>query len=362
VIIGAGPAGSAAAIRLMQLGIHDVVLTDRSTFPRHKTCGSGISPKGIQVLKQLEVLDTILPQSYKVSGLRLVTPGGRELSLSGGEETAALICSRRTLDHALVQHAQSHGARFIPDFAANELLYEGSRVAGFNSLDGRSVRARFTVVANGAHSKFVVNTGPRRMMQTIMGWWDDVPFEPQHVEMVFDKMLTPCYGWLFPESKSRVNIGICYDDPQHSKNGRALFQHFLDKHYRTRLAGAVQIGQWKGYPVSYSYRVGQLQSPGRLIAGEAGRMTHPATAEGIYQGMLSGMMAAETLKKAMSNPEHEQQAWSEYEERCRQAFGTSFWCAKLWRGAVRAKLLDAAVDLCRRPAANRAFNRLMSQM
>jgi flavin-dependent dehydrogenase len=147
-------------------------------------------------------------------------------------------------------------------------------------------------------------------MQAIMGWWEHVPFKSNHVEMVFDKMVAPCYGWLFPETEKRVNIGICYEDESHTKNGRTLFCQFLDKHYRTRLAGAVQAGDFKGHPISYSYRISELHSPGRLIIGEAGRMTHPATAEGIYQGMRSGMIAAEAVRDVVQGIKNEQNSWT----------------------------------------------------
>src|SRR5205823_1936375 len=155
--------------------------------------------------------------------------------------------------------------------------------------------------------------------------------QPNHVEMVFDKMLAPCYGWLFPEIETRVNIGICYEDPGHNKNARTLFEQFLEKHYSARLARAVQVGDWKGHPISYSYSVGELHSPGRLVIGEAGRMTHPATAEGIYQGMRSGVIAAEALRDVLSGSTDEADAFAAYEARCRRAFGASFWSARIWR-------------------------------
>ena len=69
-------------------------------------------------------------------------------------------------------------------------------------------------------------------------------------------------------------------------------------------------------------------------------MTHPATAEGIYQGMRSGMIAAEALRDVLSDSVNETQAWAEYEARCRRAFRASFWSAKLWRGVVTSPLLD----------------------
>ena len=361
-IIGAGPAGTAAAIHLGQLGVTKVVLVDRHDFPRDKTCGSGVSPKGIEVLKSLGVWEQVEQDAYWIKGLRLVTPGDREVFLSGGDDAAAIICCRRTFDHLLLKRALLLGVEFLPNFETQELLSEGGRVAGFIARDGRVVRARYTVVANGAHSTFTVNERPKRLMQAIMGWWERVPFEPNHVEMVFDRIVTPCYGWLFPESGTRVNIGICYEDWDHSKNARKLFAEFLDKHYRARLAGAVQIGDWKGHPISYSYRIRSLYSPGRLVIGEAGRMTHPATAEGIYQGMRSGMIAAEALLDVAKGVATEPEACATYETRCRRAFGASFLSARVWRLAVKSPLLDWLVSIGRRPMVKTALGKLMAQM
>ena len=361
-IIGAGPAGTAAAIHLGQLGVRNVVLMDRYDFPRDKTCGSGVSPKGIGVLKALGVWPDVFPQAYWINGLRLVTPGDREVYLSAGDAAVAIVCCRRTLDHILLKRALSFGVRFIPHFEARTLLHEAGRVSGVVAANGMIVRARYTIVANGAHSGFAVDQRPKCVMQAIMGWWDQVPFTPNHVEMVFDRMVAPCYGWLFPENGTRVNIGICYEDPRLERNARTLFQQFLKKHYRSRLAGAEQVGDWKGHPISYAYRLGPLCSPGRLVIGEAGRMTHPATAEGIYQGMQSGMIAAETLQAVLSQPEHESQCWSAYEARCRRTFHVSFQCAKIWRRAVRSPVLDWIVGFGQRPMVKSALGRLMAQM
>src|SRR6476620_11007592 len=100
-IVGAGPAGTAAALHLGRLGVKNVVLFDRHDFPRDKTCGSGVSPKGIEVLKDLGVWKDVERSAYWIKGLRLVTPGDREAYLSGGDAAAAIICCRRTLDHLL---------------------------------------------------------------------------------------------------------------------------------------------------------------------------------------------------------------------------------------------------------------------
>src|SRR6266404_4017558 len=62
-------------------------------------------------------------------------------------------------------------------------------------VDGREVHAKHTVVADGAHSQFCIDRGRRRLIQAIMGWWEGVIFEPHHIEMIFDRMVAPLYGW-----------------------------------------------------------------------------------------------------------------------------------------------------------------------
>ena len=343
-IIGAGPAGLATAVHLGQLGVDRVVIVDRANFPRDKTCGSAVSPKGREVLKALCLDDAVERESYAISGLRLVTPRGHDVTVASPEDVA-VICNRRTLDHLLLNRAQASGARFLGNFEATHLLQRGDRVVGFRSTDGREVRAAYTVVADGAHSRFACERGPQQLIQAIMGWWEGVPFRSHHVEMIFDRQIAPYYGWLFPESPDRVNIGICYEDRRLEHNARQLFQGFINKHYRERLQGAKQVGTWKGHPISYATRLERLTSPGRIVVGEAGRMTHPATAEGIYQGMQSGMLAAQALNDILKIRAEPARALRDYERACRKAFGISFRGARLWRGLISSGGLDVLAGM-----------------
>jgi flavin-dependent dehydrogenase len=351
----------ATAVHLGQLGVDRVVLVDRLDFPRDKTCGSAISPKGCEVLAELGLSDTVTRESYAISGLRLVTPHGHDVLVSSPQDVA-LICCRRTFDHLLLQRAQETGAVFLGNFEASFLLQRRDRVVGFRSADGREVRVEHTVVADGAHTRFACERGPRRLIQAIMGWWECVPFRSHHVEMIFDKSIAPYYGWLFPESPGRVNIGICYEDPELARNARELFEDFLARHYRERLAAARQVGAWKGHPISYGPTITRLTSPGRIIVGEAGRMTHPATAEGIYQGMRSGMLAAQALHSIIKQRVDPASALREYERACRKAFAASFRGASLWRRLVRSGGLDAVVGLLNRRMSRRLLARCMAQM
>ncbi len=361
-IVGAGPSGTATAAHLGRLGVQGVVLVDKHPFPRDKTCGSGVSPKGIGVLRELGVWDEIRRHAYPITGLRLVTPSGHESFLTGGEKFAAIVCLRRTLDHLILGQAQDNGVRFVPHFTVDRLLEERNRVAGVVAKDGREVRARYTVIAGGTHCHLVPARRPRKVIQAIMGWWEGVPFREHHVEMVFDPMVLPLYGWLFPEGGDRVNIGITYEDAEGRKNAREMFRRFLDKHYAKRLARAKPIGGWKGHPIAYSYRIERLTSPGRIVVGESGLLTHPATAEGIYQGMRSGMIAAEILRDALVGGADESASLAAYEKRCREIFRVSFLSGGLFRGLLRTPILDLLARVGDRPMVRRTATGILTSL
>lgn len=362
VIVGAGPAGTAMAAHLGQLGVGGVTLLDKHDFPRDKTCGSGISPKGIQVLRDLGLWDEVSKHAYKIEGLRLVTPSGRESYQSAGSALDAVVCQRRVLDHLILKKALDGGVNFVPHFSADKLIEEGGRVVGVTAKDGRSVRARVTIVAGGTHCKLVPTRRPRKIINAIMGWWDNVPFRSNFLEMIFDPETLPYYGWLFPESETRVNIGITYEDPNGKRNARDLFARFLDRQYKDRLKNATQVGGWKGHPVAYSYHVEGLTSPGRFVIGESGLLTHPATAEGIYQGMKSGMLAAESVRDILVRGIPEGTAMREYERNVKDTFRMSFIGGGVFRTLVKTPLLDWLVKASEQPLVKAASARMMASM
>jgi geranylgeranyl reductase family protein len=331
-VIGAGPAGLATAIHLGQLGVTRVLIVDRQQFPRDKICGSAITLGGVSILKQLGVLEALAPAVHWIDSIRVVTPRMREIRISY-KTPQMMICSRRILDDRMLRHAQNTGSRFIQNFHVNYLLQRGDRVFGFRSADGREIHADHTVVANGAHSTLGPERGPRQNIQTIMGWWDGALFEPHHMEFVCDDMVKPYYGWLFPESPTRVNIGICFD-PATVRHPRELFTSFLQKHYNARLAKARPIGNWKGHPISHSGKTQKLTSPGRIVVGEAARITHPASGEGIYQGLHSGILAGQAIHRIVHSGVAPETALREYELQCHRAFDPSFRLGVLCRTII----------------------------
>lgn len=362
VIVGAGPGGAASAVALAQRGVRDVVLLDKDAFPRDKTCGSGLSPNAVALLDTLGVGGEVRRLGYPINGLRLVTPGYREIRLVS--EEAAIVLLRKHFDNLLVERARALGVDFRSGFHATKLIHEGGRVVGVRGRDGQEVRAEWVLCADGAHSIFSVDPRPKRTISTLMGWWEGVPFEPNAVEMIFDRNLAPLYGWLFPEGDGRINIGICMDGEgeggaKTTRNVREVFQRFLDDHFAVRLRDGRQVGRLKGHPISYTTWIDHTHGPGVVYLGEAARITHNATGEGIYQAMQSGVYAAEAMSAVLSGtPEAE--AMKRYARACRRRFTASFVLGHAVRGLVQTPLLDGIATLYNSPTVRGTLGRVFA--
>jgi menaquinone-9 beta-reductase len=342
VIVGAGPGGSAAAIALAQRGVRDIVLIDRARFPRDKTCGSGISPLGLRVLGELGVEDEVRRRGRMIHSLILKTPGDRVVRLGG--EDAAVIMLRKEFDQLLVDRARDLGVEFRDGVAVTELIDRGGRIAGVR-IGPAEIGSRYVLCADGAHSAFSSDTRPRHTLATIMGWWENFQHEPGTLEMIFDRDIKPLYGWMFPETATRVNIGIVVDGARAGSAGdlgnlRVVFDRFLHRHYGTRLLTAEPVGKWAGHPISYSAWTRAAARPGALYVGESARLTNAATGEGIYQAMRCGAIAADAVARVLDGAATEAQAWHRYTREVRRTFAPGFVIGHAFRGAVRLGLLD----------------------
>ena len=362
IVVGGGPGGATAALRLAKAGVSDVLLLDGAHFPRDKTCGSGLSPTALALGDELGIGDEIRSRATPVDSVRIVTPTGRSFVLASN--AAAVVLLRREFDHLLVRTALDKGAALEGGVRVRDLIREAGRVVGVRTADGRELRARYVLCADGAHSIFSADPRPKRSISTIMGWWDDAEFTPRQIEMVFAKSVAPLYGWLFPETDRRVNIGICIDGQDAAgnktqRNVREVFREFLEVHFSSKLARATQVGSFKGHPIVYTTWVGHCTSPGALYLGEAARVTHNATGEGISQAMQSGIYAADAVADVLAGRVSEEDAWKAYVWKHRKRFTLGFFAGYAVRAAVRGGVLDAMAMAYDNPTVRRAVVRTL---
>lgn len=291
-------------------------------MPRRKTCAGGISPWARSSLRRLGLWDRVGAEAYEVRGIRLASPSGAETLWVGA--ASASVLERSRLDHLLASSAVEAGATLLEGCRAKGLLVERGRTRGVRLASGEVLRARWVIAANGANGRLDTDPRPRRMLRTCMAWFEGITFTPHVLEMYFDDGIAPHYGWLFPESDSRANVGICLES-----NGRVrltlreTFARFLDRRFSSRCANARAIGSWRGFPVSVTGRIRHHAPPGTLLAGEACRLANPATGEGICYAISSGELAARFVDEALRLRADPERVTSQYERRLRLRSGPS---------------------------------------
>jgi geranylgeranyl reductase family protein len=342
-VVGAGPAGSAAAMSLRQFPGIEVLLLERGTFPRQKPCGSGLSPWALEVLDRMGLGDTIRAGAHPI---RAALIGGANLApveLRGRYEAA--IYPRSAFDGLLAREAAQRGADLREGVRVEELVRHAGRLVGIRTSAGR-IEVDAAIVSNGASSTLAPADRPGTTLRSIMGWYEGVADASDAVELYFDPPVRPYYGWLFPEHRGRVNIGICYAPTPGGRNARERFQEFVEARFGRRLRGAAQIGRLIGHPIATTRTPTALVQDGTLLAGEAARLVDPATAEGIYSALDSGLMSGHVLGSVLeSGRAPSAKNLAPYAEMIHQRLGRRLAAGDLLLKALRTPILDIVLRL-----------------
>ncbi|MDT7709133.1 MAG: hypothetical protein QOG20_4740 [Pseudonocardiales bacterium] len=282
-IVGAGPAGSAAALRLLQLrpGAR-VLMLDAATFPRDKTCGDGIAAHVFDLLDALGV-SGLAEGAPAVPRLRFRTATGRT-----AERTCARpnrVIRREVFDAALVDAAVARGA-VLRRHRVRTLEVRSDGVL----LDG-AIAARTVIGADGANSTVRRLLGapaapPRSTALAIRGYTLSV-LDPEALVIEFADGPYPAYAWSFPVAGGGANVGYGVFD----RRGVGNLQEFLAALRRLLPGQDPDPMTVRGHhlPLSTGPR---FHPDGRvLLAGDAASMVNPLTGEGIFDAVASGVLA-----------------------------------------------------------------------
>lgn len=292
IVVGAGPAGSAAAISLRRFGGVEVCLLERAVLPRRKACGSGLSPWCLELLDGMGLGDRIRARAHPIGAARIGAGKGPALELRSGYEAAVL--RREVFDTMLVREAQARGTELREGVRVTGIVRERGEVIGVRTREGE-LEADAVIVASGATTTLGWAHRPGHDLQTYMSWFEGVEDVIDAVELYFDPVVAPYYGWVFPESPRLVNLGIVFRPAPGGPNARERFERFVDERLGRRLRAAARVERPIGHPVRTGPRPTRLTAQGVLVAGEAGRLVDPATAEGIHHALASGWTAGAHL-------------------------------------------------------------------
>jgi menaquinone-9 beta-reductase len=290
VVVGAGPAGSAAALGALaaQPDLR-VLLLDRADFPRDKACGDGIAPHVLDVLGTVGVTG-LLDDWAEVRRLELYQSGAW---VARAMSRPAWVVPRSVFDDRLVRTAVDAGAELRRHRVMTVEVGDDAVL-----LDGR-IRAGVVVGADGAHSLVRAAAGlppGRRQAMALRGYTPTPPARAGRQIIVFGAVRQPSYAWSFDRGDGLSNIGY----GELVRHGRTATRQQMLVQLETLLPGSTaEATAWRGHhlPLSswrYSQPDGRL-----LLAGDAASLVNPMTGEGIYYavatGVLAGRAAANTV-------------------------------------------------------------------
>ena len=357
LVIGAGPAGAAAGYWLARHGL-DVVMIDKKTFPREKTCGDGLTPRAVKQIEDMG-LGAQLSQFHRYEGLR-ATAHGKALELHWPSHPIypqhGYVVRRRELDTMVVRNAVAAGATLLEGREALAPVLDRGFVRGATVLAPGAdspvdITAKYVVVADGANSRFGRAIGTFRTKEwpygtAIRTYWET----PRHAEPWIESALDvkdrngnplPGYGWIFPVGDGTVNIGVgLLSTFRDFKSVNTT--HLLDE-YAHMVADRWEIDPDNPTDKATSGRipmggsVGPKSGPTYLVVGDAAGSVNPFNGEGIDYAYETARIAAGVLADAIHN--NDPAALQRYQSLLDDEYGQYFKVARLFARIIGRPVL-----------------------
>jgi len=304
VVVGAGPAGAAAATVLARAG-RSVVVIDKAVFPRDKCCGDGLTTLALRELEPLGLHPKMVPNWKTVDAAWLRSPSGREGRLPlPSDGIFAATTPRRELDAALVDIADDAGAHVLQGRS-----FDGIRT-GMSSVEvdvagHGTIEARYVIAADGMWSPTRKALGVGEV--GYLGEWHAFRQYARNVTgpaaerliVWFEPDLLPGYMWSFPLPDGRANVGFGVQ-----RNGRRrvrdMRNEWEDLLQRPHIVEALGPGfeledRHTAWPIPAGIDRATLTAGRVCFVGDAAMATDTMTGEGIGQALLTGRLAAEAI-------------------------------------------------------------------
>jgi geranylgeranyl reductase family protein len=348
IVVGAGPAGSTTAYHLAQSGL-DVLLLEKTAFPREKVCGDGFTPRAVKQILAMGIDPAPADGWIRNQGLRIIG-GGMRLELPWPDLASfpdyGLVRTREDFDEILARQAQKAGARLHENTAVTGPVLDAlGRIVGVSArtseADGSrgdevEFRAPLVVAADGNSTRLSLSMGLRKRDDRPMGVAVRTYYtSPRHdddwleswLELWDGDRLLPGYGWIFGVGDGTVNagLGILNSSSAFGKvDYKDLLRRWLDttpEEWGFREENRTQPIRGAALPMGFNRTPHYTR--GLVLVGDAGGMVNPFNGEGIAYAMESGSMAAETIVQALGRPttDGRERALEAYPAALKDAYG-----------------------------------------
>ena len=357
IVVGAGPSGSATAHHLASAGL-DVLLLEKSQFPREKVCGDGLTPRAVKQLVKMGVDTSEEAGWLHNKGLRIIG-GGMRLEMPWPELAAypnyGLVRPRADFDQILARQAEKTGARLhentnvtgpVVDPRSNRVIGVTARItdAGGGKRD-TEFRAPLVVAADGNSTRLSIALGLHKRDDRPMGvayrtYYKSPRTDDDYLESWLElwdgERLLPGYGWVFGMGDGTSNVGLgilnttkSFRNVKYPDLLRAWLKNtpaewgFNDENRTEPIRGAA-------LPMGFNRQPHYTR--GVLLVGDAGGMVNPFNGEGIAYAMESGELAAEVIAQALARPAGPERelALSAYPRALKETYGGYYTMGRLF--------------------------------
>jgi menaquinone-9 beta-reductase len=320
LVVGGGPAGAACGYWLARAG-HDVLVLERKSFPREKTCGDGLTPRAVRQLEDLGLAGG-LEQYHRYEGLRAIAHG-ITLEMPWPEHprfpSHGYVVRRRDLDQMVVKHAVDAGVRLRERTEAISPLLRDGLVRGVVVRDQdagqeKELTARYVVVADGANSRFGRALGTSRdrsypQGMALRGYYESPMHDDPWIESALDMTdrngsSLPGYGWIFPVGDGTINVGVgllsTFRDYRSINTTHLLDEFSLMAPDYWGIGPDTKVGEPTGGRLPMAGSVSPKVGPSWIVIGDAAGSINPFNGEGIDYAYETGRMAAELLDESLT--------------------------------------------------------------
>ncbi|RCS28265.1 geranylgeranyl reductase family protein [Polaribacter sp. WD7] len=287
-IIGSGPAGASAAIKLAEKGIATVII-EKETLPRYKTCGGGFAYRGrrempFSVEEAVETEFFRVDAFFKKAGIHV---------FSERKQPIISMVMRDDFDNFLVNKAKEKGITLLENHKLQNITFDNDITLHTSKGD---IKTKFVIAADGALSTTAKLAGWKETRLLIPALEYEVKVSSEDFERLsksvrldFDA-IPMGYGWSFPK-KNHLSIGLAS-----FRKVKVDFKQ-LYREYLTETLGIKNVlsEQMHGFQIPVSPRTNGFVKKNIFLVGDAAGFADPLTAEGISNAIFSGIMAAESI-------------------------------------------------------------------
>jgi geranylgeranyl reductase family protein len=390
IVVGAGPGGSAAAYHLASRGV-DVLLLEKTHFPREKVCGDGLTPRAVAQLLKMGVDTSESAGWIRNRGLRVVADDmAIELDWPTLERFPdyGLTRTRLDFDQILADRAVAAGASLQCGVKVAAPLFDlAGRVCGVTAVrDGEQVayRAPLVIAADGVSGRLALALGLKRDERRPMGvavrqyYRSPAKHDDDYLESWLalrtanePDVLQPGYGWIFGLGDGRVNVGLGVlnsSDGYQKTDYRALLRDWLANtpeewglHDEANADGPV-----RGAALPMGFNRTPHYSRGLMLVGDSGGMVNPFNGEGIAYAIEAGEVAAKVAAEALRAPNapRREAALRTYADRMDELWGSYYRMGGIFVHLIGRPLV---MKLCtehglKRPALMRVVLKLLANL